>query len=684
MHVHQPRRARRSGRTDRERGQVIVLFALCLVAIIAMAGLLIDGGMAWANRRSAQSAADAAALAAAKAVVAGHNVTTVPNAGTGIANTNGFPTTTLNCSGATVPGVTVNRPPSSGPHSLANDPAHANDYVEVITTREMTTTFAGIVGQNCWMVSARAVASIGSPSVASCSFCSLNKGDKNHTLLLAKGDSGANLRVDGDIYVNSTNADWAANQTAAVCTSGYGKDTGYHVCGDAFDVFGGGGYISAKTIGVVGGWETHDTDITTADGLAAGCTYHPEPPSYAGLIPVPVGNVCIGMPQIPDPLNDPNKPANVINPPDSSSLTTPSAANCPSGNTFPNGTSITNITAGTHTLCPGIYNGGLAISGGTTTMLAGVYYIGGGGFAVSGSATVDGSAGVMLYNTTSTGEFDSVNPGSDLFSDGVASQTKDVGGPVLDSDAAGDTINVGAAVTYTYKFTQAGGGAPAPTGTIIFYDGLTPISACTAQPITLVAGKYQATCAIAAGTYTQYGTRYITAIYSGDTTYRPSPCSLKTPGGAGCPNVGSDPYTLTIRPPTGAVVGAGTVSISTTGGTVKLFGPSSGTYSGLTIFQGRTVPNNITLSPFGSGLASCPSGFMTTGIPTTAPPPCGALGGIQGTIYSANDSSTIIIDASGISDLQVIAGKIQVNSGTDARFAFTPGKFANGTIRLVE
>src|SRR6188472_2365017 len=51
--------------TDRRspRGQMIVIVALGLTALVAMAGLVIDGGMAWSNRRQVQNAADAAALA---------------------------------------------------------------------------------------------------------------------------------------------------------------------------------------------------------------------------------------------------------------------------------------------------------------------------------------------------------------------------------------------------------------------------------------------------------------------------------------------------------------------------------------------------------------------------------------------------------------------------------------------
>ena len=41
----------------------MVMFALALVGILAMVGLVIDGGYLYVQRRTAQSAADAAALA---------------------------------------------------------------------------------------------------------------------------------------------------------------------------------------------------------------------------------------------------------------------------------------------------------------------------------------------------------------------------------------------------------------------------------------------------------------------------------------------------------------------------------------------------------------------------------------------------------------------------------------------
>ncbi|MEW6569318.1 MAG: pilus assembly protein TadG-related protein [Chloroflexota bacterium] len=54
-----------------ERGQAIVLLALGFVILLASTGLAIDGGMVYTERRRAQNAADAAAMAGALAILNG-------------------------------------------------------------------------------------------------------------------------------------------------------------------------------------------------------------------------------------------------------------------------------------------------------------------------------------------------------------------------------------------------------------------------------------------------------------------------------------------------------------------------------------------------------------------------------------------------------------------------------------
>ena len=55
----------RTNRASRQGGQVIVIFAISLVAIVGMTGLIIDGGDTFLQRRTLQNAADAAAMAGA-------------------------------------------------------------------------------------------------------------------------------------------------------------------------------------------------------------------------------------------------------------------------------------------------------------------------------------------------------------------------------------------------------------------------------------------------------------------------------------------------------------------------------------------------------------------------------------------------------------------------------------------
>src|SRR5437879_5175784 len=57
------------------RGQVLVLVAVALVALIGFVSLAVDIGFAWAARRRMQTAADAAATAGAIASRQGYGVT---------------------------------------------------------------------------------------------------------------------------------------------------------------------------------------------------------------------------------------------------------------------------------------------------------------------------------------------------------------------------------------------------------------------------------------------------------------------------------------------------------------------------------------------------------------------------------------------------------------------------------
>ena len=67
------RSVRLAGTRGRERGQVLVVFALAMTALFAAAGLAFDIGRFYAERRFLQNSADAAALAASNAMIQGHS-----------------------------------------------------------------------------------------------------------------------------------------------------------------------------------------------------------------------------------------------------------------------------------------------------------------------------------------------------------------------------------------------------------------------------------------------------------------------------------------------------------------------------------------------------------------------------------------------------------------------------------
>lgn len=70
---------------------------------------------------------------------------------------------------------------------------------------------------------------------------------------------------------------------------------------------------------------------------------------------------------------------------------------------LPDGTALSTQTLSTNTLSPGVYVGGITISGnGNYTLNPGIYIMDGGGFSISGGATVNAS-GVFIYNGSSTG-----------------------------------------------------------------------------------------------------------------------------------------------------------------------------------------------------------------------------------------------------------------------------------------
>ena len=135
-------------RRNRERGQVIVIFALALVAIVAMVGLVLDGGSTFAQRRTQQNAADLAALAAANDYLLNGSQSAATARAKSVADRNGF---TDGDPGTTV-GVTFDFSDGAAVKVDISAP-HANN-------------FAGVIGMPTWQVATTATAVAGFPDTA--------------------------------------------------------------------------------------------------------------------------------------------------------------------------------------------------------------------------------------------------------------------------------------------------------------------------------------------------------------------------------------------------------------------------------------------------------------------------------------------------------------------------------------
>jgi Putative Flp pilus-assembly TadE/G-like len=157
--------ARQSTTPQRERGQMIALFALTSTVIILAVGLVIDGGYALAQRRGSQNASDFAALAGARIVALWVSGDT---ANGNDANVQAAITKSIAANGGTA--LTFTSP--NGPVYIKPD-GTPNGFVGTITggvipagtagvsvgsNRSWTPFFLGIIGVNNWTASTVATA----------------------------------------------------------------------------------------------------------------------------------------------------------------------------------------------------------------------------------------------------------------------------------------------------------------------------------------------------------------------------------------------------------------------------------------------------------------------------------------------------------------------------------------------
>lgn len=209
-----------------ESGQVLVMTAFSMVAVLGFVGLATDVGVLFRAQRDLQTAADASATAGALYGSYGQSIT---NAAQAAATENGV------SNGVNGAAVAVNSPPATGPASgLAG-------FVEVVTSRPVGTTFMSLFGFNSITVTARAVA--GPVPGRVCNFL-------NNT-------SGADLSLQGKGTVEAPGGVMACGFYSQSSSS------------DSVTVKGSANFVNVDYIGTAGGLSasgnsnTNPTPVTT-------------------------------------------------------------------------------------------------------------------------------------------------------------------------------------------------------------------------------------------------------------------------------------------------------------------------------------------------------------------------------------------------------------------------------------
>jgi len=132
-----------------ERGQVLAIFALGLVAIVAMTGLVLDGGSTFVQRRDMQNVADAAAMAGAYDYANTKSASSAVAAAKAAAVANGY---TEGADGIVIDVVVDEEPVAT--------------TVQVSVRKPHRNHFSGIVGMPTWDVATTATALTGPPNTA--------------------------------------------------------------------------------------------------------------------------------------------------------------------------------------------------------------------------------------------------------------------------------------------------------------------------------------------------------------------------------------------------------------------------------------------------------------------------------------------------------------------------------------
>ena len=252
------------------RGIIAVFVALCLVALVGMAAISVDGGLLYLEQRRAQAGADAAAMAAACDLFENYPTDSGRDTGhTAVAAALACATGNGYTNDRTTSAVDVDIPPKSGPYTgLAG-------YAEVNLTYYMPPAFSSIFGSGPLPIHARAV-SRGAWVAPNAGVLVLNLSGK--ATFNSQGN-GAFAESGGPVIVNS-------NNPSAVLDTGNAA-----TFAPTFDITGGV---------QLGGGSAFQTTPTPGQ-IYTGTHPTPDPLAYLPPPPMPAAGT---MTQTPNPLGN--------------------------------------------------------------------------------------------------------------------------------------------------------------------------------------------------------------------------------------------------------------------------------------------------------------------------------------------------------------------------------------------
>jgi hypothetical protein len=262
-------------KSSTEKGQAIVLLAISIVVLLGFTALAIDGGMVFADRREAQNAADAAALAGALQKSNGRSEAQVRQAAESSLLSNGFDPADM------IFGI-----------SSVSDYSGAYHLVTVELTSTTQTSFAHLfnAGQIQNHVLAEARARISSPAIPGSAIVAMgNCRTQGGSIIsiMGGGNSGGVLTYNGGIFLNSPepsgSGHCAIDPPNSAGTWGIRANDGHHIYSVGAHTYAGETKVSPVPIhnGINGGVPIEDPlssipePVCNSNGSQSGSVYQP-------------------------------------------------------------------------------------------------------------------------------------------------------------------------------------------------------------------------------------------------------------------------------------------------------------------------------------------------------------------------------------------------------------------------